>query len=348
MSDYDKYFQELAKQASNNTLSSLGGIATQLSPATVQYAGQPGADVGEAILASSILGLLGGGLGQLGQNQASRDLGLASKVLLGQSTERDPNLSPSLYRSAQNYKDLVEANRAQALSDKVAEKELDILGQYRKDINKKNLDINYLDDQMIAEEAALQKLSGSPGGSTVGQPGILTKKGQALKDLEDTFYKRITNIPSYSTFSDINDNFKTLIQLSDLDSRPASVGMISSLARIWDPAGTVREGEYRLNANAQAALDNVVGDWREIVLGKGKLGADGKKAILDAAGAKYNEFGKVFSKARDVQYEALKRQGGDPANIPSLEYTPWESTTPKTTIPPEAYLEEARRRGLIK
>ena len=144
---------------------------------------------------------------------------------------------------------------------------------------------------------------------------------QAKQDLEGKTYDRITKLPAYSSFADINDNFKTLLALANEDSRPASIGMISALARIWDPKGTVREGEYAINSAAQSALDSIYGDWREIVIGKGKLGADGKKAVIEAAAQKYNSFGSSLDVQQKALLDNLQQQGGNPANVPIMSYS---------------------------
>lgn len=144
------------------------------------------------------------------------------------------------------------------------------------------------------------------------------------RDLEADTYARITKLPSYVQFSDIDANFRTLTKLAQEDSRPASIGMISALARIWDPQGTVREGEYAINSQAQSALDSILGNWRELILGKGKLSPEGKQTIISAAAQKFNEFGKKYSSEQEELYKALEGQGGARTNIPTPGYTPFD------------------------
>lgn len=168
------------------------------------------------------------------------------------------------------------------------------------------------------------------------------------KSLETDTYNRITKLPSYIQFSDIDANFRTLKELSKETSRPASVGMISALARIWDPMGTVREGEYNINSQAQSALDSIIGNWKEIVLGEGKLSPESKQKIIGAAATKYNEFGNKYTQEKSALYDALKAQGGNPLNVPTSEYTPFELPQVKTiNAPKDAILAELKRRGAI-
>jgi len=169
---------------------------------------------------------------------------------------------------------------------------------------------------------------------------FLDPRKKAVLDYEGKIYDRITKSPTYVQFSDIDKNFQALKALAPLDNRAASVGMISSLARIWDPEGTVREGEYRLNAAAQSALDDIYGGWREVVEGKGRLSPQAKNDIIQAAGAKYNEFGKAYEAEREAQYQALEKLGGSRANIPTFDFEPFEGfggggspNTPAPNIP---------------
>lgn len=142
--------------------------------------------------------------------------------------------------------------------------------------------------------------------------------------LEESFYKRIVNTPIYSQYADISANFNTMLALKDENSIPASIGMISALARVWDPIGTVKEGEYKLNAEAQSALDSIAGNWRAVVNGEGPLNVKTKQAMINAAAQKYNTFGAKYNDVVKTQYDALKAQGGNPANIPTgLDYKPY-------------------------
>lgn len=189
-------------------------------------------------------------------------------------------------------------------------------------------EVPVVEDAAPPPSAALALPEGNPNNPYYKDELEKTKylRDQILK-LEGDTYSRIKGLPSATQFADIDANFRTLQALSKQDSRPASVGMIASLARIWDPMGTVREGEYALNAQAQSALDSLVGDWREIVMGKGRLSIGAKKAIITAAAQKYNEFGAKYAAEQSDLYNALKSQGGNPANVPTSKYSPFDVNT---------------------
>lgn len=325
MADYKSYLDKLSAEASQNIYSELGGIGSQLADTTVQYAGS-GGDVGESLLYGAILGMLGGGLEQYGANYAADQLSLANKILLGGS-EAGVDLPTDLKVKSAAYRDAMAKERLDKRNTLIDELNLKNTADLVKHKATSLYDESRIGPKITKEQSALEDLlPGGAGTSMVGRPGALTQAGQTIQELEKQTYDRIIGLPTYTTFSDISENFATLQELSKLDSRPASVGMISSLARIWDPNGVVRPGEYELNAQAQDILNEVVGNWKEVVLGEGKLQPVGKQRILEAAGAKYNEFGKKYIGERDQLYDALELQGGSRAYIPTMGYEPYTPT----------------------
>lgn len=175
-----------------------------------------------------------------------------------------------------------------------------------------------------------------------------------LGDLEKTTYDRITGLPIAKQFSDIEANFNTLQALSGEDSKPAAVGMISALARIWDPAATVREGEYKINSEAQSVLDQIVGDWKSAISGKNPLSPETRQRMISAAAQKYNQFGQQYSGDRKLLIDALSAQGGNPANVPTRDFKPFEGkgifagqqqSSGGSNIPPGMKLERHRKTG---
>lgn len=157
MSDYDKYLSILATEAADNSYSGFGKIADALNQNTVEYVKKPGADVGEAMLYSSVLGLLGGGLDTMGKEKAAADLSLASKVLTGDAGERDPGLSPSLYSQAKTYRDLIAKDREIKLADDIRSRKLDRAQNLYEKLDEADLDLDYIGKRYEAEQAAKRK-----------------------------------------------------------------------------------------------------------------------------------------------------------------------------------------------
>lgn len=325
---------------------------------SAQTTGQnPRAEMWNKAFASSLGGLLGGGLQGFGTDYQNTLTDRYNSAVLQGLNGQEPSaegLSPGLFGAAKRGAQLFGALR------RAGQIEQEDAADATVDLQEKLIDIEARKRlaQIVAEDRAWKQSAGggeapkaglvvlgkgeaAPGASSSldlpeGNPNNpyykdQLEKAKYLKDqilkLESDTYTRIKGLPSATQFADIDANFRTLKALAKQDSRPASVGMIASLARIWDPMGTVREGEYALNAQAQSALDSLVGDWRQIVLGKGKLSTGAKKAIITAAAQKYNEFGAKYGAEQGALYDALKAQGGNPANVPSSTYTPFDVNT---------------------
>lgn len=160
-----------------------------------------------------------------------------------------------------------------------------------------------------------------------------------VRDLENTTYNRIANSPEYKMLSDIKTNFKALESLSKQDTKAADIGMISTIARIRDPLSTVREGEYKMNAETQAYLDQLSGNWRQIITGDSRFKPLDKMNIIASVAPKYNEMGASYLEARNPQLAALSQQGGNPLNIPTPDFSPYE-------LDRKYFIDEAKKAGL--
>lgn len=300
------------------------------------------AEAGKSILA----GLLGG-FAERKQAENQQKLSAVMPDLFNNPEQvQNPGLNPALFEQARlNFSadkmQREEALRQEMLKQVLEREDFKFKEQYKDRISVEN-EIPSIRAQKVqsilgneALQSALQDqpsvLPGTAPAATSLDATLLKggtkddfyKEKDRIQKLESDTYNRIVKIPSYAQFSDIAANFSTLQALANEDSRSASVGMISALARIWDPGGTVREGEYAINSNAQSALDNIIGDWREIVSGAGKLGPDAKKSILSAAAAKYNAFGQIYDQEARALYQALEKQGGDPSNVPTTKFSPF-------------------------
>lgn len=275
-------------------------------------------DLWSQSIGASLGGLLGAGLQAYGDIYQDKLTDKYRKAVLSQIAGKPPveGLPRGLSRQASNLAELFRAKRNQEALDLV------------KEVQKAKM----LAGAKIEGEREARQNAVSASGEPIEDPEnpfYKERKEQQRyeadqkRKIEDTTYERVRKLPSYSMFSDIKANFDTLKTLAKQDSRQATVGMISSLARIWDPQGTVKEGEYQLNENTQNILDNIIGDWRQVIMGKGKISPEGKRNMIAAAAAKYNEFGKMYSKESERLFSSLIEQGGDPKLVPSVEYTPF-------------------------
>lgn len=324
--------------AAEDPYADIAGIGNALSGVVM---GAQDAPLGQRIALGLLTGLgtgLGTGLSKDYQSRAkSAYQDVLIKSLAGQNVEKPSVLSKDLFGKAKQQSQLF--NLIAGLKEADAQREFNAArtGKYQDLLTSQGWVVGpdgkmtyspILDPAEQAKAIEKAKLAGESefyGSDPSKNPNNPLVK--AARGLESDTYGRITKLPSYVQFSDIEPNFKTIIALAKEDSRPASIGMISALARIWDPGGTVREGEYAINSQAQSALDSIVGDWRELILGKGKLKPKGKTAIIDAAAQKYNEFGSKYDADREALYKALEAQGGSRANIPTPEFNKYDPGT---------------------
>lgn len=151
--------------------------------------------------------------------------------------------------------------------------------------------------------------------------------GELRRKLESDTYSRISALPQYKMYADLESNFKALESLAKQDSKAADLGLISTIARIRDPQSVVREGEIVMNADTQAYLDSVVGNWRSIATGESRLKPVDKARIIGSVVPKYNELGASYLASRNPLLDALEKQGGFRSNIPTPEFSPFDSTS---------------------
>lgn len=176
-------------------------------------------------------------------------------------------------------------------------------------------------------------------------------RAKLARELEDTTYSRIAQLPQYKLFADVASNFKGLEELAKQGTRAADIGMLSTIARIRDPNSVVREGEVAMNADTQAYLDKMLGDWRSVVSGASRLKDTDKAKIIASVVPKYNELGKSYLESRNPLLESLSRQGGNPANIPTMDFSPFDMSnllTESTASDLNAFIGLAKDIGLTK
>jgi len=320
MGDYDKYYELLAKDASDNTLSGFAGVANSLAPSIVSYSQQPDADLGESLLYGSILGLLGGGLSQLGQNQANEQLSLANKVLLGSAETQNPSLDPSLYSRAKSYRDLIAASKAQEIRDKVIDKRLDITAQDIKDTNKNELDLDYISKKKLAEEDALQLLSGQ-----TEEPGILTSFGKEVRSIEDEASKDIENLPSVEKLRMVRGSLAELKSLAPLDSASSDIPFTTLFIQALD-GSVVREGEY---ARAEGA-NPLIAAWKNrlegTLNGESSLGPPIKMQMYNELLLRANDMAQLAERDINLRKDRAAQYSANPEKIgnidTSIDYDP--------------------------
>lgn len=294
--------QEVAAQ---NPYARFGGVADQIAPLFIQGGTSGKLSVGQSIGGALASGLVSGIIGGAAQDyQAQKEAAYAdtlAKLFRDPQAENTGELSDSLFRSAQNKASLFklqgEMQRAQEQQD--LEREVTKAGLIEQ-------------SKIMGQNAAYA----SDGGENPTSPVF-----KAKREIEDKTYNRITSLPEYKLLSDLDSNVRSLPDVVNQDSRPADLALFSTIARIRDPNSVVREGEVTMNADAQALLDSVYGDWRSVVNGKSRLNPETKALIVESVIPKYNELAKAYGTNRTKLIAALKQQGGDESRVPTPEFS---------------------------
>ena len=66
----------------------------------------------------------------------------------------------------------------------------------------------------------------------------------------------------------------------------------------------------------------MLGDWRSVITGKSKLKDTDKVKIIESVLPKYTETGSSYQREKEKLLAALEQQGGNRANIPTIDYSP--------------------------
>lgn len=267
----------------------------------------------EAILMPTLQGLVGGGLTGYGRAGVSDQLETGYDNIMGSllgdsSYSLQSGFGP--VASGDQYGKMVDAGRVE-FNPQTAKSQLALALMGREERAKQQG--SFADMQDFVQKELIKNQIINAG-----------NEPKRLSELENTTYNRITGAPVTKSYQDIEANFNSLQALAKEDSKTATVGMINALARIWDPGVSVREGDIKINADAQSVLDQTLGDWRGYLTGKSQLSAETKQRMISAAARKYNEFGKQYDAERGLLLDALKRQGGNPENVPTRGFNPYE------------------------
>jgi len=135
------------------------------------------------------------------------------------------------------------------------------------------------------------------------------------KEYEEQTRKEVTQLPIYKDLAKMETSFKQLVSLVQDDSKASDIGIIAAMAKIWDPQGVINENEFRVNAEAQSALDNIFGNTRAFIKAKSRLSKKTKGDMVRAAAAKYNAFGETYERSVNNLLNILEKRGGDPGMV---------------------------------
>lgn len=174
------------------------------------------------------------------------------------------------------------------------------------------------------EEAGKLKAQGAAG-------GLLNPANKAANDIEEKARDALKSVPLVNNFQDVKTSFDTMKNTYALNNKPATLAFVSSFARVLDPGSVVREGEIKNAENTQSFLQSLGYSIQSLVDGSQSIGPIAKKQMLEAAAAKYNNFGRDFQSFLTSQQDLVERLGGRrenvfaPAAYEPFDFTQWDS-----------------------
>lgn len=331
MSDYDKYLAALSQDAGDNLYSGIGGVADQLSLGALDYVKQPGADIGESLLYGSILGLLGGSLGQLGANQAAEETSLASRVLTGEMTERPEGLPENLYRKATTYRDMVAASRMQEEALKNSDALRDIRTEARKGI--------LAGDPRVRDEVALGDFSRFAGKEVADSD--MEEKGRPETE-EDSFVqsplvKRARDLYDQGLFKTVPDalsglqeesrklrseyqplvdnykksliGFRSLVGAYQDPHSTSDLELIRGAIQAIEPGLSVKEGEAASVEGSTSLFGKYAAAVSKAMTGESGLDADARAGIMRIAQRRLDSFADALESDKDFYMQKFKLLG---------------------------------------
>ena len=331
-----------------------GGIPALYNP----YASS-GSNFGVTLGAGLLSGLLGGYARSVAQEENAAMTPLIGQILQAPASERsglassNERLSPLV--AALQFNDMERANKLQdAIQGKGIDLAYDPLIEQRKAQMMEPLELQKAsklklqdaaaeqgiytigDQQLTAEEVGildpialaakkqkeLDRVKFETEDERRNQLAVkpIVKTPEEIAKDKDKAYERITQAPEYKTFTDVEQSFKTLVSLAGNDDKVSSIGMINSLARIWDPAARITDTDFKINVQAQSKLDEIIGDWRSWAKGTSPLSETTKQRMIKAAADKFNTFGEVYQSRKNSILGELPE---DARNVPVPEYTPF-------------------------
>jgi len=137
------------------------------------------------------------------------------------------------------------------------------------------------------------------------------------RDLEVAFAKEISNSQQAKDFGKLTQQLENLNSSLNQSSPSATASAIYSLAKVLDPASTVREGEFAIFA-APGSPVNAFNSYLSEIKGKGKLSQESKDNIRALVPELARAGSATYKTYANSLLDTLEKQGGNRANITLL------------------------------
>jgi hypothetical protein len=170
------------------------------------------------------------------------------------------------------------------------------------------------DAQLSAETSTANNIRSSNATTAIAtatrDAASITKQGAK----EEGLRKEFASLPEVKNLKEAIPAYQAIVKAAAINNPQADINLVYGLAKLYDPASVVREGEYATIANSQAIPEWIKGMAQRLV-GGGRLTPDTKKQILEQAQIRFNSYQSEVDGARQGYNQIAQRGGLDPQNV---------------------------------
>jgi hypothetical protein len=170
------------------------------------------------------------------------------------------------------------------------------------------------DAQLSAETSTANNIRSSNATTAIAEAtrdaANITKQGAK----EEGLRKEFAALPEVKNLKEAIPAYQAIVKAAAINNPQADINLVYGLAKLYDPASVVREGEYATIANSQAIPEWIKGMAQRLV-GGGRLTPDTKKQILEQAQIRFNSYQSEVDGARQGYDQIAQRGGLDPQNV---------------------------------
>ena len=144
------------------------------------------------------------------------------------------------------------------------------------------------------------------------------EQDQKVAEAAQSLRKEIEASPQGRAFAEAAPIFEAISKGAKADSVAGDINLVAGLSKIYDPVGSVREGDVKLHAGAGGPWDQLVGElngWG----GKGRLRPETREKVLALAHLRITEMESALRSRSASTLETAKRWG-----LPESEVIPFK------------------------
>lgn len=314
-----------------------GDFASSLGQSIIQAS--PKYKPGESAIAGLVAGLVSGGATALTNNFRDKQNELAEQVLSGRVLDRPNGMSPGVFSSLRNSRDLYALQNRVNAQQAAAENE----AAFQRHVAEKSFDLT-ADNPEKAKRglaAAGALLSGQPAQtSAAAEPGSFDaylkqfggdeslartaaerdlKKPDRLQDLR----KEFESLPEVKNFVMADTGFKSMQRAIQDPTGTSDIELTRAAIQAIEPGLAVRMDDQQAIAASPALAASWKAQMLGAITGQSRLTDDVRQGLMRIAARRYNEQGAKFAALRDFFQTQAEKAGLDKTGVTYLgEFAP--------------------------